>query len=127
MRVAALNALRSRHSEFVDERQRFSRKRLMRTAAQTGFRVLRCTYANCLLLPLALAKFQIWERLIRRPARSGVAPLPPALAAVLYTALAIEARWFRSGFDLPLGQSLLLIAEKPNAGAIDKSSEPLAS
>ena len=114
MRVAALNALRSRHSEFIDEKQRFTRKRLMRSTAEAGFRVLRCTYANCLLLPVALAKFRIWERLVRTPPASGVEQLPRPLAALFYFCLAVEARWIRSGLDLPLGQSLLLIAEKPN-------------
>jgi len=114
MRVAALNALRSRHSEFIDEKQRFTRKRLMRSTAEAGFRVLRCTYANCLLLPVALAKFRIWERLVQTPPASGVEQLPRPVAALFYFCLAVESRWIRSGLDLPLGQSLLLIAEKPN-------------
>lgn len=114
VRVAALSALRSRHSEFIDEKQRFTRKGLVSTTAQAGFRVLRCTYANCLLLPVALAKFRIWERLARTPPASGLERLPAPVAALFYFSLALEAEWIRSGWDLPLGQSLFLIAEKPN-------------
>jgi SAM-dependent methyltransferase len=114
LRVAALNSLRSRHSEFVEEKQRFTRKQLMRSTAQAGFRVLRCTYINCLLLPVAIAKFRVWEPLVRKPPASGIERLPRPLAALFYLCLSIEARWIRSGLDLPLGQSLLLLAEKPN-------------
>lgn len=127
MRVAALEILRSRHSTFIDEKQRFTRGRLRRLAVQSGLRVLRCTYANSLLLPLAIAKFRIWEPLLRMPPASGVKPLPGWLTALLYLPLAVEAKWLRSGFDLPLGQSLFLIGEKPSTAVSDKSSEPPAS
>ena len=68
LRVSALDILRSRHSAFAFERQRFTRRRLMGLVAGCGVRVLRCTYANALLLPVALAKFRLWEPL---PARAG--------------------------------------------------------
>ena len=74
LRVAALNVLRSRHSEFTGERQRFTRGQLVRTARDCGFRVLRCSYANTLLLPVALARFRFWEPLTRRPPASGTGP-----------------------------------------------------
>ena len=54
LRVAALDILRSRHSEFCMERQRFTRSRLLRAAAAVGLEVLRSSYANSLLLPVAL-------------------------------------------------------------------------
>src|SRR5258708_5885953 len=49
LRVAALDALRSRHSEFVLERQRFTRRRLRSLVERHGLAILRCTYANSLL------------------------------------------------------------------------------
>lgn len=126
VRVAALDVLRSRHSEFIDEKQRFTRGRLRRTAVQSGFRVLRCTYSNSLLLPLAFAKFRIWEPLLRKPPASGVEPLPNWLATLLYWPLALEAKWLGAGLDLSLGQSLFLIGEKPGPAATGKNSEPPA-
>jgi SAM-dependent methyltransferase len=112
IRAAALDILRSRHSEFVYERQRFTRARLTALAENAGIRVLRCTYANSLLLPVALAKFRIWEPLTRQAPGSGVEPVAGWLDRILYGALAAEAAWIGAGRNLPIGQSLILIGEK---------------
>lgn len=112
MRTAALDMLRSRHSEFVFEQQRFTRRRLIDLFTGAGVRVLRCTYANSLLMPLALAKFRIWEPIRRAPVSSGVEPVARWLDRTLYAPLALEAAWVGAGHDLPAGQSLILIGEK---------------
>jgi SAM-dependent methyltransferase len=112
VRVSALDILRSRHSEFACERQRFTRRRLLDLARRAGIRVLRCTYANSLLFPVALFKFRIWEPLLRQAPSSGTAPVPGWLNRLLYGALALESRWLHSGRNFPLGQSLILIGEK---------------
>lgn len=111
LRVSALDVLRSRHSEFTHERQRFTRARLRRAVEQRGFRVLRCTYANALLVPVALARFRIWEPLLRKPPSSGTQPVAPWLDRLLYSALALEARWIGAGLNFPAGQSLILVAK----------------
>ena len=112
LRVAALELLRSRHSEHIFERQRFTRRRLAEVCARHGFRLLRATYANALLLPVALAKFRVWEPLLRRPVASGVAGVPRWLDRFLYLPLVCEAGWIRAGLRFPLGQSLILIGER---------------
>jgi SAM-dependent methyltransferase len=115
VRTSALDILRSRHGEFAHERQRFTRRRFTDLFADAGIRVLRCTYANSLLMPIALLKFRLWEPLLRTPAGSGVHPVAPWLDRLLYQALALEAASIGAGANLPLGQSLLLIAEKVSA------------
>ena len=112
LRVSALDVLHSRHSEFTYERQRFTRKRLMEAVARHGIRVKRCTYANSLLLPVALAKFRIWEPLTRQAPGSGVGPVAGWLNRLLMLPLAAESRWIGAGLNFPLGQSLILIGEK---------------
>ncbi|SRR5260370_2534373 len=112
LRVAALDILRSRHSLFIDEKQRFTRKRLVQLVTDFGFRILRCTYANSLLFPVALARFRIWEPLTRAKPSSGVQPVPAWLNKLLYVPLALEAELLGRGWNLPIGQSLILIAEK---------------
>jgi SAM-dependent methyltransferase len=112
LRTSALNILRSRHSEFVNERQRFTRRGLTRVIRDSGIRVLRCTYANTLLLPVALAKFRVWEPLRRAAPESGVRPVTGWLDRVLYGCLRAESAWLEGGFDLPAGQSLILVGEK---------------
>ncbi|MCX6637394.1 MAG: class I SAM-dependent methyltransferase [Acidobacteria bacterium] len=115
LRVSALDILRSRHSQFVHERQRFTRGRLVRLAQAHGIRLLRCTYANSLLAPAALLKFRLWEPLLRQPPASGVTPAPAWLDRLLYAPLAAEAAWIGAGLGFPLGQSLVLIGEKSPA------------
>jgi SAM-dependent methyltransferase len=112
LRVAALEVLRSRHSQFILEFQRFTRKRLCTLVAKHGFEIIRCTYANTILMPVALAKFRIWEPLLRRPAVSGVAAIGPRTNRLLERALIAEDKWLRKGRDLPVGQSLIAIARK---------------
>ena len=112
LRAAAFDALRSRHSAFVHERQRFTRARLTTIAEKAGIRILRCTYANTLLLPVALAKFRVWEPLTRQVPASGVHTVSPWLNRMLYGALAAEAAWIGAGRGLPVGQSVVLIGEK---------------
>ena len=112
IRAAALDILRSRHSQFAFERQRFTRGRLVSALSNCGIRICRTTYANSLLLPVTLFKFRIWEPLLRRPPASGVAPVPAWLDRLLYSALAAEARWIGAGRGFPLGQSVIVIGEK---------------
>lgn len=112
VRTSALDMLRSRHGEFAHESQRFTRGRLMELFAGEGIRVLRCSYNNSLLMPIALMKFRLWEPLLRKPAESGVQPVAPWLDRLLYAPLALEAGWLGAGHDLPTGQSLVLIGEK---------------
>lgn len=112
IRVSALDILRSRHSQFAHERQRFTRPRLTGLFHSHGITVQRCTYANSLLMPVALAKFRLWEPLSHQAPSSGVTPVAPWLDELLYAPLAAEAAWLGAGLDFPLGQSLILIGEK---------------
>lgn len=118
LRAAAFDLLRSRHSEFVDEKQRFTRAGLIRAASQGGFRVLYSTYANCLLLPVAIAKFRIWEPCMRKPPASAIETPRGWLNTLLYLPLALEAKWIGSARHLPLGQSVILVCEKPAEAAV---------
>jgi SAM-dependent methyltransferase len=112
VRTSALDILRSRHSEFAYERQRFTRRRLRELMETAGFRVVRCTYANSLLMPVALVKFRLWEPLQRGPASTGLEHVAPWLDRLLYAPLAMESAWIGAGLNSPAGQSLLLVGER---------------
>lgn len=112
LRASALDALRSRHSQFTHERQRFSLQRLEALVTTSGIRVLRSTYANSLLLPVALAKFRIIEPLMKSPPSSGVERLPSLVNRALLLPLVAESAWLRLGRNLGLGQSAIVIGEK---------------
>jgi SAM-dependent methyltransferase len=107
-----VRVLRSRHSEFAHERQRFTKRRLLQLATSNGIDVERCTYANSLLVPVALAKFRVWEPLTKAVPASGVTPVNPMLDRVLYGALEAESKWIAKGRNFAFGQSLILIGWK---------------
>ena len=112
LRVSALNVLRSRHSAFAQERQRFTLGRLQRVAEAAGFRVERATYLNSLLLPVALFKFRIWEPLTHAPAASGIRPVAAWLDQLLYAPLRVEETLVGRGMGFIAGQSILLVGRK---------------
>jgi ubiquinone/menaquinone biosynthesis C-methylase UbiE len=115
IRAAAFDALRSRHSEFVNEVQRFTKLQLSACAQRAGLRVERATYANSLLLPIAAFKFRVWEPLTRQAPASGVEPVHPWLDSLLYAPLRMEAALIAAGRSLPVGQSVILIARRSTA------------
>src|SRR5260370_17396085 len=88
-RTSALDILRSRHGEFAFERQRFTRRRLVGLFAGAGIRVLRCTYSNSLLMPVALVKFRLWQPLLPKAPERAVQPPPPWLDRLLFPPLSI--------------------------------------
>ncbi|HEY1758287.1 MAG TPA: class I SAM-dependent methyltransferase [Bryobacteraceae bacterium] len=112
IRVSAFHALRSRHSEFVGERQRFTRGALRQALKLAGFEVERATYVNSLLTPVSLFKFRVWEPLMRAPLGSGVVDVPAWLDRLLYLPLRAEAKWIEHGGSFPAGQSLLVLGRK---------------
>jgi SAM-dependent methyltransferase len=112
IRVSALDILRSRHSQFAHERQRFTRGRLIRQLNESGFEVLRSTYTNSLLLPVALFKFRVWEPLTNQAPSSGVEPVAPWLDSILYAPLKAESAIIGAGGAMPLGQSVLALARR---------------
>ncbi|GIU73919.1 MAG: type 11 methyltransferase [Bryobacteraceae bacterium] len=116
VRASAFEWLRSRHSEFVRERQRVTLARLRRELQEAGFEVRRATYANSLLLPVAILKFRLWEPLVRAPAASGVRFGPPWLERLMLAPLQAEAWWIGLGRSFPLGQSALVLARRRSNG-----------
>jgi SAM-dependent methyltransferase len=112
IRVSALDILRSRHTEYAGERQRFERGRLMAGVRAAGLRVDWCSYANSLLMPVALAKFRIWEPLTGAKPSSGTLPVPSWMNGLFYQVLRLEAAALGAKFNFPAGQSLILLATR---------------
>ena len=74
--------------------------------------VLNRTSPVASILPVALAKFRLWEPLTRQAASSGVRPVSAWLNRLLYLPLAAESAWCGIGGNFPIGQSIVLIGEK---------------
>jgi SAM-dependent methyltransferase len=120
LRVAAFQALRSRHAEFIAERHRYRSAELLGKLDAAKFRVLRWTYVNSFLSPVALVKFRVWENLTKQEPHSGVTTnLPSWLNRLLLGVLKTEAALLRSGFRFGFGQSLMAVARKAEPGVSD--------
>ena len=116
LRVPAFDALRSRHSQYVDERQRFRAGPLLRLLSQERLQPVRWSYANSFLSPIALIKFRVLEPLRRAEVRSAVDAMPPLwLNRLLRRVLLCEAALIRHGCRFLFGQSLIVVAQKPSS------------
>jgi SAM-dependent methyltransferase len=113
IRVPAFRVLRSRHSEFIAETHRYRAAELKEKVSAAGCEVVRWTYANAFLSPLALLKFRLLENLRRGQPHSGVEELPPLwLNRLFLLVLELEAWLIGRGVGFAFGQSLIVVAQK---------------
>jgi len=114
MNVAALESLRGDHAVLAEEAHRYGRGELHAMVEAAGFHVERLTFTNASLFPIMLGS-RWWQR--RRGLKPAAeahgeisipsAPVNHALAGLL----ACEASLVRH-VDMPVGSSLLLLAQK---------------
>lgn len=107
--VPALPAMWSEHDRLNGHLRRYRRRQLVRLAEESGFRVRRATYFNMLLLPIGWAARRGRE-LVGLPAELGVDVPSAPVNALLRWVFSIERLWLRFA-DLPIGMSLMLVAE----------------
>jgi hypothetical protein len=113
LRLPAFDWLYSDHDKIVHTRHRYTAGEVRKKVAQAGFQVLRVSYANSLLFPLAVAT-RFMQQLSRsgKPPCSDVQAVPPLINRALLSILTLEFRLLRVA-DLPTGLSVLCIAQKP--------------
>jgi len=112
LNVAALEALRGNHSVLSEEVRRYSKGDLRRRLEAAGFRVTHSTYTNFSILPL-VAALRLTQRLSGHVESQEEISLPSGpVNAALSALLAAEAVALRV-VNMPLGSSLLAVAEKP--------------
>ena len=114
---AAFEALRGPHDVAYHGARRFRRRELARAVAESGFTVVKCSYLNALLFPLAAA-VRLLERGrlgASRPGSSLRRPRP-AMNRVLEWVYGLEARLLPHA-DLPFGLSVLVVGAKAPAPA----------
>lgn len=111
LRLPAHEWLRSAHDRFVHTRHRYTRAEVRSRLLAADLCPVRLTHANSLLfLPALLWRFACRDR----TAASDVRPLPAPLNALLAALLRAEAAWL-SRFNLPIGLSVLAVAQKGHA------------
>jgi len=117
VRVAAYEWMRSGHDEALGTQRRYELGELVERMERAGFRVLRTTYANSLLLPVAVLRRLVLKRIGLADRGSDVKPLKPEfdrLNLLLAGLLRREAHWLRNPkARLRAGLSAICVAEKP--------------
>jgi SAM-dependent methyltransferase len=110
--VPAYSWLWSEHDRVNHHHRRYDRDSLVAAAAAGGWRPLRVTYFNSLLLPAAAA-YRLLERAgVRRLSRTSTKVLtdtPAWLNRALELPLLVEAALLRRGATIPAGLSLLAV------------------
>lgn len=105
--MPAFQSLLSAHDRKVHNVRRMSAGATRALLREAGFRVIRASYWNGLLLPLMILRRKLP---MGSSDRSDVAAFPPWLDAMLHGVTELE-RHLR--FPLPAGGSVLAIAERP--------------
>ena len=117
VRVAAYKWMMSGHDKALGTQRRYTLHELMEKMERAGFNVLRTSYANSFLFPVATFRRLLLKRIGVADSGSDVKPLPRPLnwlnhifTGVLYS----EGRLLKySSAKLPFGLSAICVAEKP--------------
>jgi SAM-dependent methyltransferase len=117
VRGAAFEWMRSGHDAALGTQRRYRLDELREKLKCAGFEILRETYANSLLFPVAAIRRLVLKRLGLADQGSDVKPLPHNLQwlnRILTNALRWEAKRLRApGAKLPVGLSAICIARRP--------------
>ncbi len=119
VRVAAYKWMRSGHDEALGTQRRYTLSELSGKMGDVGFEILRATYANSFLLPVAAVRRLLLKRIGLSDKGSDVKPLPENLDwlnRTLKSFLSKEAKILsRSKAKLPVGLSAICVAKKPTS------------
>jgi SAM-dependent methyltransferase len=123
VRGAAYEWMRSGHDRALGTERRYGLHELREKLKRAGFEILRETYANSLLLPVAAIRRLLLKRLGLADRGSDVKPLPQNLQwinRVMTKALSWEAKRLRDpSARLPAGLSAICVARKPHQNKND--------
>jgi SAM-dependent methyltransferase len=108
---AALPGLWSTHDEIYYARQRYTLDDIRQKLANAGFRLCLCSYTNMLLLPIIII-IRLVSRCWPSTSKIDLQPLPAWLNQWLINIRHLETMWLRQGRTLPLGSSLVCLAQK---------------
>jgi SAM-dependent methyltransferase len=110
LNMPAYRWMYSYHDTATGNLRRYSRGEVNALLRGAGFRIVRSTYWNTLLFPLAVLRRKI---LPPSAPTSDVGLFPAPVEAGCNALLALEHAWLGVGGSLPLGNSVLTVAQKP--------------
>ncbi len=113
LRLPAFEWLRGHHDTRVHSERRYTHQQMIERVVAAGFVVKKSSYINALLFPMALIQ-RVTERRSADVSTQSDLQLPsPFVNRLGLTALGIEARLLQIGVQLPIGVSLLCLAQRP--------------
>ena len=116
VRVAAYEWMRSGHDEAINSQRRYTLKEIKTKMERADFKILRATYANTFLFPLAATRRLLLKRIGLSEKGSEVKPFSPRLQwlnNLFAKTLSLEARLLKNkNRRLPFGLSAICIATK---------------
>jgi SAM-dependent methyltransferase len=131
VRCAAYEWMKSGHDRALGTERRYTLEELLEKMRGAGFEILRGTYANTLLFPIAAIRRLALKRLGLADTGSDVKPLPPRLEwlnRLFLKALYWEARRLRDPQgELPFGLSVICVGRKQSAGGSSRSRQEAAA
>jgi SAM-dependent methyltransferase len=114
LRLPAFEWLRGHHDARVHSERRYTHQQMIARVTAAGFVVQKSSYINTLLFPMALAQRVTERRSAKHVSAQSDLQLPsPFVNRLGLTALGIEARLLAIGVQLPIGVSLLCLAQRP--------------
>lgn len=114
LNLPAFHCLRREHDLAVGSKRRFRRKEVEAELVRSGLTPIVSTYRLPLLFPLILSMKALSPLKRARPVpESDLSHLPGWINELLLLFNRIENRMITSGFRLPFGSSLFVVAEKP--------------
>lgn len=112
LNLPAYDFLYGPHDVVAHTRRRYRTGEVRRKLERTGFSILRLTYRNSLLFPMALVRRLLARRNVETRTRSDVTPLPGLLNSMLTMVLRLENRLLHARCSLPYGLSVFCLARK---------------
>lgn len=110
--VPAYQWMWSRHDELHHHKRRYTRREFVNVLEDAGLRVVKATYFNAVLLPVAVG-VRMTKRALGMKGEDDRMP-PPWLNKVLTGLFGAELSWLRRG-TLPAGLSILVVARRSAA------------
>lgn len=118
LRVSAHPCLQGAHDVAFNTGRRYTRAEVAHVLANAGFVIKRKSYANALLAPptVALRLLDQWRGGETHLSQTAASVYAATTAnAAVQAALTLESHWLRRA-NLPIGLSLMVLAEKRGAG-----------
>lgn len=108
---AAFNFLQSKHNISVGGVRRYTLKQLVNECTGCGFKILKASYWNMLMLPVFYLIVKLEKHLLEKKQYSRLSTIPKSINSMLKIYIYIEA-FLLQYVNFPFGPSVIVVAKK---------------